>query len=1022
MMPSEGRAADATARLRAPGPSRRYRSRLDRFAALERYRPISPRRIPAQGRPRLWWRRFVRAADANPDAEFEITWRIVTALMEAGRELPRSSKASCGARSASSRTVRGELGAAAARAAPEWRGDDYIQPWTVGAGPGPVTPSAAVPDRARRARRAQRRREDGGYLVVLTPCETHEVGDRVLARAMRPEIKPINRWDLVPGRVRRAAARPRAHQEREPLDGRGAARRAARRRLAAATGPVLTRATALNRLAATRLGIDVTPDDSAVDAAALLEWTTDAAAVASFLQLRDAERVGFTGWLAESVGPVARRRLRDGGRGQGSPTRFRSGSRPRRSTRDGGAVRRINSGDAARRCAAWRGCGRTERYLGGRVAGRCEVLQRVRRGRRVAGHPVDRQRARAEAAALCERAEAILAELADGQLATEPGRLEPGARSGARRPARRVRRGAQPCTACARLPARPASWPECRTRCAWSASTPGSVTRDGEIRAAQAAVRLARWLAAPEEPTATLADAATRMLRSWGVGRPGARRCRARRTSRVPGAWRRLREAVRRWQGRAAPGSTEAFARKLAAWTEASSATDGLLLVENLLDRIARPVAQQRPPVIVVLDGMTAAVGCELAEEITGRGGWLEVGRRPDGREPPSPRSRRSPRCRGPACSPVALQSAARPRNGLASPRSGAGASRALFHKADLRREPGQPLAAEVRDAIADPETVVGVVLNTIDDTLDKGSQAVPAALDLETSRTCEPCWTRRAGRAGRSSSPPTTGMCSIGARPRRRPAREPEPDPISPATGPARPGPGRSPSGPACARRRGERSSRLWTRRSITRRGRRATTAGASPAEVVVPAITLLPSESLVPRAGIAYDAAGHAPSWWDPPAVAPRIPRTGQTAAAVDSAAARSRQRQAVRRSGQADPVPDDSRRAVRRRRGRPAALLAPQPAAAVPRRLARGSSRRPGWPAQRQFVRRAPDDAQRRRADRRPGTGRRPLTIAEAAERRGRTPVPHVRLPGAGHPAAQRRRLPLCSGRQTVAGRWS
>ena len=45
----------------------------------------------------------------------------------------------------------------------------------------------------------------------------------------------------------------------------------------------------------------------------------------------------------------------------------------------------------------------------------------------------------------------------------------------------------------------------------------------------------------------------------------------------------------------------------------------------------------------------------------------------------------------------------------------------ALFHKADLAPEPGRPLAGQVRDAIARADTVVGVVLNTIDDALDKG-------------------------------------------------------------------------------------------------------------------------------------------------------------------------------------------------------------------------------------------------------------------------------------------------------------
>ncbi len=43
----------------------------------------------------------------------------------------------------------------------------------------------------------------------------------------------------------------------------------------------------------------------------------------------------------------------------------------------------------------------------------------------------------------------------------------------------------------------------------------------------------------------------------------------------------------------------------------------------------------------------------------------------------------------------------------------------------------------------------------------------------------------------------------------------------------------------------------------------------GASPAEVVVPVITLLPSDVLLPAGWYVYDAAGHTPAWWDAPAL---------------------------------------------------------------------------------------------------------------------------------------------------------
>jgi hypothetical protein len=42
----------------------------------------------------------------------------------------------------------------------------------------------------------------------------------------------------------------------------------------------------------------------------------------------------------------------------------------------------------------------------------------------------------------------------------------------------------------------------------------------------------------------------------------------------------------------------------------------------------------------------------------------------------------------------------------------------------------------------------------------------------------------------------------------------------------------------------------------------------GASLAEVVIPVIILVPSDSLLPPGWYPYDAAGHAPAWWDAPA----------------------------------------------------------------------------------------------------------------------------------------------------------
>jgi hypothetical protein len=61
---------------------------------------------------------------------------------------------------------------------------------------------------------------------------------------------------------------------------------------------------------------------------------------------------------------------------------------------------------------------------------------------------------------------------------------------------------------------------------------------------------------------------------------------------------------------------------------------DDLLLIEHVLDRVAAPLARNGavPPLVLVLDGMSAAVASQLAEQIR-TFGLSEVGRQADGRE-----------------------------------------------------------------------------------------------------------------------------------------------------------------------------------------------------------------------------------------------------------------------------------------------------------------------------------------------------------------------------------------------------
>jgi hypothetical protein len=774
------------------------------------------------------------------------------------------------------------------RAAPEWHGETEFSVEDKGRQvPVMVAPCAtvlAVLD----ALAADR--PDGQHLVVLTSCDTREVGDSILARAIQPEIKPVDRWDLVKdafGALRLDPALTKkdhrwvaeALLEAQPAGGW--------RRL---SGTVLSRATALNRLAAIRLGIE-DADDSPVDAAALLQWTTDRAAVETFLRLREDEQDGLISWLAETTGGVADVTFAMAAVGKipdavpfglaaaalyGPPVHVQA-ARTEPSDTDEAVVARVRA---------------EERYLGGKAPDADALRAFGEAAESLVTRWADNGHA-ARAAALCERAEAILAELAG----TEDGKRALASRS------RVLEAG---------LDARFTTLAGAITA-VLSALEPVALTtvekaleavrahgrkrdRDAEIRAAADAVRLTRWLATPEPSSATLGDAATQMLRSWAwADRALASIARAD-TGRVPRLAQVYATLWDRARSRRAQLDAD-FARRLAVWTEASSASDDLLLVENLLVRIARPVAEQRLPVIVVLDGMTAAAGIALAGELTDRGGWLEAGRHEDGREPvlatvPSVTAfSRSTLLTG------TLRTGGQAEESVGFADFWGRRKSALFHKADLAPEPGRPLAGQVREQIAKADTVVGIVLNTIDDALDKGKPG-PAhwTIDEVTYLRQVLDEARRAGRPviltadhghvlDRSQGPdggpgqphPANAAQSETARYR---FGVPGTGEIA-MRGPRVLIPGRAANGGDA--RGGEVVVAVdeaihYTPRHAGYHG------GASPAEVVVPVITLLPSNALLPTGWYVYDAVGHAPAWWD--ATASRAPQQSASDSAADSA----------------------------------------------------------------------------------------------------------------------------------------
>lgn len=867
------------------------------------------------------------------------------------------------------------------RAAPEWRGELEFTFEDKGKQVSVTVAKCATVLSVLDALAADR--PDGQFLVVLTPCDTRDVGDSVLAVAMQPEIKPVDRWDLVKnsfGALRLDPALTKqdsrwiaeALLDAQPAGGW--------RRL---TGTVLSRATALNRLAATRLGVE-DPDDSLVDAAALLQWTTGRASVETFLRLRPDEQAGLVAWLGETTGGVADVVFAMAPAGlvpdavpfglaaaalYGPPVHAQLADTGPEGTVSGAFVARVRA---------------EERYLGGKAPDVVKLRDFGEAAESLVTRWADNGHA-SQAAALCEQAEVILKGLAG----TEEGGLLLASRSKVLAAGLDARfttladalNGVLSAIQSSGESVPPGQGALAATETALSDIRKHGRTRDrdAEIRAAANAVRLARWLATQETAPATLAEAASRMLRSWAWADRALATIARVDTGRVPAlahAYATLWERARRRRA----ALDEAFARKLATWTEASSASDDLLLVENLLDRIARPLAEQRSPLIVVLDGMTAAAGIELAGELTDRGDWLEAGRHEDGREPalatvPSVT----------AISRTSLLTGTLKHGSQDQERAGFAAfwgrrKTALFHKADLTPEAGRSLADRVRDATATADTVVAVVLNTIDDALDKGKQG-PAHWTLDDVTYLRPVLdeARRAGRPvvltadhghvldrGETASKAT----SESARYRTGTSASGE---IT-IRGPRVVIPGQQNTGGEVVAAVAEQIH--YTPRKAGYHG------GASLAEVVIPALTFLPSDTLLPEGWYTYDPIGHAPPWWDAPAareasaaeparepVKQPAPRKRPAGAASDEAALFDVAEVGTQPSGTATGTSADQ---------------------ATPATLGARVTASPRLAAQRQIVRRAPsDESVAALIDALSAVGGR-LTLTEAAAATGEPPV--------------------------------
>jgi hypothetical protein len=236
--------------------------------------------------------------------------------------------------------------------------------------------------------------------------------------------------------------------------------------------------------------------------------------------------------------------------------------------------------------------------------------------------------------------------------------------------------------------------------------------------AARAGVRLLRWLRQPRQVPPTAHEALLWQVREGG--------------------WvDRARQSA--WNGADVPELGSGLAAVLetatAARTELDRASAALVAsavaaeqppgqvvpVEDAIVRVVLPLATERPVLLLVLDGMSAAVASELAESVLTTG-WTE--------QLPDSLDQRQVLLAGlPSVTEVSrtsLLSGRLQQGGQSAERRGlsevAGPQSALFHLADLAGSAGTDLPLDVREAVLDLDRpVVATVLNAVDDSLSSG-------------------------------------------------------------------------------------------------------------------------------------------------------------------------------------------------------------------------------------------------------------------------------------------------------------
>ena len=532
---------------------------------------------------------------------------------------------------------------------------------------------------------------EAGRLVVLTDIDDEELGVGVLAHAVRQRSSAMDVWDAV-----RQVFRVRGRDVLDSnlvRDGETFARSVVDSAPSAGwpppAGGVLTRDHAYRSLLSGLVGLE----PQRLDVAGLLDWSRAAQGTLALRDLEPGVRGPLVKWLKDRLGPVAGPVLDLCLVGLGTDA--------------------VALGLVAEHLYGSAGTERAQGAFEQKLFGRHLDRQQVRPWSEAAVGWVERalQSRPVVARAVFDRAEEVLVEVA-GEAAAAASSMLPAGLVSRQAALGAALSAALPKLSQARVEAVEAAWSRREThRLAES--------EQDALDPALMAVRLLRWLRRSQPELETMHEALV-----WQV---------------ETGGWvDRARQFI--WNGASEPALAASLgtlfeastvqrvrgdrqaARLLAGAVARQQEVGRVVPVEEALERVVLPLTESSPVLLLVLDGMSAAVACELAEHVI-EAGWDEVVQ--DG-------ARKVLLAGLPSVTSVSRTSLLTGRlqtGGQAEERRGlpliAGRDALLFHLGDLAGVAGSSLPVDVREAVLDAgRPLVAAVLNAVDDSLSGGDPA----------------------------------------------------------------------------------------------------------------------------------------------------------------------------------------------------------------------------------------------------------------------------------------------------------